>query len=277
MAFMGMQYKVLALDLDGTLLNSAKGISAHTRSVLERANAQGVKIVLASGRPTPGVQWVADMLDFHKLDGYIVAYNGSEIFESATGRKIFDFHVNPQFIPYLYHTAREYGVQMAMYHEGTVWCDNPKTEWIRIESELNHMPYHKTEHLLEEFRWKTPKCMISGEPEVLERLERVLSDAVGEHLGIFRSEPYFLEAMPEQLNKAQAIGLLLDHLGYTREELIACGDGFNDVHMVEFAGLGVAMDNACDPVKDVADFVTKSNDEDGVAYVVERFMLGTRE
>lgn len=272
-----MKYKVLALDLDGTLTNSDKRVSAHTREVLDRAQDAGVTLLLVSGRPTPGVQWVADMIELHKHNAYLLAYNGSEIIQSATREKIFDFYVDPEPIPYIYNTAREYGVQMAMYHDGVVWCDDPETKWILIERELNHMPYKKTEHLLEEFHWNTPKCMISGEGEVLERLERVLNDAIGDRFSVFRSEPYFLEVMPERLNKARAIELLLNHLGYTREELIACGDGFNDVCMIEYAGLGVAMANACEPVKAVADFVTKTNDEDGVAYVVEKFMLGVAE
>ena len=127
------------------------------------------------------------------------------------------------------------------------------------------------------YSFETPKCMISGNAEVLERLERVLNDTIGDRLSVFRSEPYFLEVMPENLNKARAIELMLGHLGCSREELIACGDGFNDVCMIEYAGLGVAMANACEPVKAVADFVTKTNDEDGVAYVVEKFMLGVAE
>jgi Cof subfamily protein (haloacid dehalogenase superfamily) len=268
-----MKYKVLALDLDGTLLNSDKIVSRHTFSTLCRAQQAGVIVLLVSGRPTPGVQWVADMIGLEKQNGYLLAYNGSEIIHSSTGKKAFDFYVNPEYIPYIYNTARENGVQMAMYHDGVVWCDDVTTEWIQLECALNHMPSHQTQSLLEEFEWKTPKCMISGKPEILERLERVLNDAVGEHLGIFRSEPYFLEVMPQGLNKATALGLLLEHLGYSREHLVACGDGFNDVHMVEYAGLGVAMANACEPVKAVADFITKSNDEDGVAYVVEKFML----
>ena len=272
-----MKYKVLALDLDGTLTNSAKEVSEHTRRTLERAQQEGVTVVLASGRPTPGVQWVADMIEFHKQSGYLLAYNGSEIIESSTGQMTFSRSVDPQYIPYLYDVAREYGVQLAMYHEGVIWCDDPEQKWIRIECELNHMPCRKTEHLLEEFHWTTPKCMISGEPEILVRLEKALVDALGDKLSVFRSEPYFLEVMPEGLNKASALAMLLEHIGCSREELIACGDGFNDVHMIEYAGLGVAMDNAREPVKAVADFVTLSNDEDGVAYVVEKFMLGTKE
>ncbi len=269
-----MKYKVLALDLDGTLLNSDKIVSRHTFSTLCRAQQAGVIVLLVSGRPTPGVQWVADMIELHKQNGYLLTYNGSEIIESSTGRKIFDFSVNPMHIPYVYNTAREYGVQMAMYHDGVVWCDNTETEWIVIERNLNHMECHKTENLLEEFHWNTPKCMVSGEPEILAKLEKIFNDSIGNDLEVFRSEPYFLEIMPKGINKAKAIALLLDHLGYSKEELIACGDGFNDVHMVEYAGLGVAMANACEQVKAVADFVTKSNNDDGVAYVVETFMLG---
>ena len=272
-----MKYKVLALDLDGTLTNSEKVVSERNRELLDRAQDAGVTVLLVSGRPTPGVERVANMIDFDKRNGYLLAYNGTEIIESATGKKIFDFHVDPEFIPFIYEKAREYGVQMAMYHDGVVWCDDPESKWIRIECELNHMPSHKTENLLEEFRWTTPKCMISGEPEILARLEKVLAEALGDKLGIFRSEPYFLEAVPNRLNKAKTIEMLLNHLGLSREELIACGDGFNDVHMVEYAGLGVAMENACEPVKQVAKFVTKSNDEDGVAYVIEKFILGTEE
>lgn len=274
---MDMRYKVLALDLDGTLLNSAKEVSVHTRNMLNRAQDAGVTLLLASGRPLPGVQRVADLIDLHKRNGYLIAYNGSEIVESSTGRMIFDFHVDSQYIPYLYHTAREYGVQMAMYHDEVVWCDNTETKWIRIERELNGMPSHQTRNLLDEFEWNTPKCMISGEPEILARLEQIFKERVGDGLEIFRSEPYFLEAMPKGLNKARAIELLLSHLGCSREELIACGDGFNDVHMVEYAGLGVAMANGCEPVRAAADFVTRSNEEDGVAYVVEKFMLGVAE
>ena len=86
-----MKYKVLALDLDGTLTNSDKGVSEHTFRTLCRAQQAGVKVLLVSGRPTPGVQWVADMIELHKQNGYLLAYNGSEIIESSTGSKIFDF------------------------------------------------------------------------------------------------------------------------------------------------------------------------------------------
>ena len=134
-------------------VNTLKTTQGDLKTALEQA---GVTVLLVSGRPTPGVQWVADMIEMHKQKGYLLTYNGSEIFESSTGRKVFESQVDKTHIPYIYNLAREHGVQMAMYHDGVIWCDDVDTKWIRIELELNHMEGHKTENLLEEFRWDTP-------------------------------------------------------------------------------------------------------------------------
>jgi Cof subfamily protein (haloacid dehalogenase superfamily) len=93
---------------------------------------------------------------------------------------------------------------------------------------------------------------------------------------VYRSEPYFLELVPKGIDKAQSLAVLLEEIGMTREEMIACGDGFNDLSMIKYAGLGVAMDNAQPTVKEAADFITHSNDADGVAHVVERFYLNAQ-
>ena len=91
-------------------------------------------------------------------------------------------------------------------------------------------------------------------------------------MGVYRSEPYFLELVPKGIDKAQSLAVLLQKTGYTREEMIAIGDGFNDKSMIEYAGLGVAMANAQEVVKQAADYVTLSNEEDGVADVVKKFV-----
>ena len=90
---------------------------------------------------------------------------------------------------------------------------------------------------------------------------------------VYRSEPYFLELVPKGIDKAQSLAVLLEKVGIRREEVIACGDGFNDLSMIRYAGLGVAMENAQSVVREAADFITLSNDQDGVAHVVEQFML----
>ena len=97
--------------------------------------------------------------------------------------------------------------------------------------------------------------------------------ALGRDYSVYRSEPFFLEIMPKGIDKAKSLERLLDSLGMGREQMIACGDGYNDLTMIRYAGLGVAMENAVLPVKNAADYVTASNDEDGVALVAERFLL----
>ena len=97
--------------------------------------------------------------------------------------------------------------------------------------------------------------------------------ALGRNLSVYRSEPFFLEILPKGIDKAQCLTQLLEKIGIQREEIIACGDGYNDLTMIQYAGLGVAMENAVLPVRSAADFVTYSNNDDGVAHVVEKFLL----
>ena len=96
---------------------------------------------------------------------------------------------------------------------------------------------------------------------------------LGKPFSIYRSEPYFLEIMPKGIDKAQSLERLLETIGLGREQMIACGDGYNDLTMIRYAGLGVAMENAILPLKNVADYITLSNNDDGIAHVVEKFML----
>ena len=91
-------------------------------------------------------------------------------------------------------------------------------------------------------------------------------------LSIYRSEPFFLEIMPQNIDKATSLQKLLNSLGMTADEMICCGDGYNDVSMIEYAGLGVAMENAQPIIKESADFITRSNDEDGILHVIDLFM-----
>ena len=121
------------------------------------------------------------------------------------------------------------------------------------------------------------KCLVSGKEQCLEKLERKLQSYFGNQLSIYRSEPFFLEIMPANVNKAQALEKLLKYLKYNRKMLIACGDGLNDISMIEYAGIAVAMGNAQDIVKEKADFITKSNAEDGVANAIDIFWVDNKK
>lgn len=135
------------------------------------------------------------------------------------------------------------------------------------------METKKVDNFLEAVHFPVAKCLIVGDPERLAILEKEMYEHLKDRMGVFRSEPYFLELVPKGIDKAQSLAVLLKEIGMTKEEMIAIGDGFNDLSMIKYAGLGVAMANAQEVVRQNADYITLSNEEDGVAAVVEKFIL----
>ncbi len=268
-----MSYKILALDLDGTLTDSSKSILPRTRAAVIEAQRRGVRVLLVSGRPANGIYRLAEELELEKYGGYIMAFNGVQVIECSTGRTVTQSYVEPELFRYICRCAKERGLQICTYRNDLIYTEIPEDKYLIEEKTVNRMTLHKVDDLVAAVDFPVPKCLVTGDPSVLAPLETEMRAAIGDRMGVFRSEPYFLEFVPDGLNKAKALEMMLGRLGVGREELMACGDGFNDIQMIEYAGLGVAMGNACEPVRAVADYVTKSNDEDGVAFVVEKFLL----
>lgn len=268
-----MKYKLLVLDLDGTLTNNKKEITENTRNTLIEAQEKGVKIVLASGRPTYGIVPIAEKLELKKYGGYILSYNGGEIINWQTGEMMYENVLPDDILPYLYQCAKDNNFAIVTYKDKYVITEHPDDEYVLKEAILNVMDTQKVNHFLEAIDFPVPKCLIVGEAERLAVLEKQMYESLKDKMGVYRSEPYFLELVPKGIDKAQSLSVLLQKIGYTREEMIAIGDGFNDKSMIEYAGLGVAMANAQEVVKQAADYITLSNEEDGVADVVKKFML----
>lgn len=269
-----MEYKLLALDLDGTLTNSKKQITPYTLETLIRAQQEkGLKIILASGRPTYGVAPLANALQLDKFGGFILAYNGGEIINWRTHEIMYKNLLDHDVLPYLYECAKKNDFAIVTYENEYVLTEKPDDEYVLKEALLNVMKIKKVDNFLEAVRHPIAKCLIVGEPTHLAILEKEMQEQLKDRMGVFRSEPYFLELVPKGIDKARSLSVLLEELELKREELMAAGDGFNDLSMVRFAGMGVAMANAQDVVKENADFITLSNDEDGVAYAVEKFIL----
>ena len=144
--------------------------------------------------------------------------------------------------------------------------------YVEIESQINNMEIISVEHLPTALAFPVNKLLISGEPGLLETLMTPLQERYHGLLNIYRSEPFFLEIMPRNIDKAQSLQKLLNSIGLTADSMICCGDGYNDLSMIEYAGLGVAMENAQPIIKESADFITRSNDEDGILHVIDLFM-----
>ena len=230
-----MKYKLLVLDLDGTLTNKQKKITLHTKETLLKIQEQGVKIVLASGRPTYGIAPLAEQLElqkyegyilaYQKYEGYILAYNGGEIIDWKTKELMYKNLLDHDVLPYLYECAKKNDFAIVTYDGEYVLTEKPDDEYVLKEALLNVMKIKKVDNFL-----------IVGEPTRLAELEKEMYEHLKDRMGVFRSEPYFLELVPKGIDKAQSLAVLLKEIGLTREEMIAIGDGFNDLSMIQYAG-----------------------------------------
>lgn len=269
-----MKYKLLVLDVDGTLLNDAKEISKRTLSALLKVQHMGVRIVLASGRPTYGLMPVAQTLELGHFGGYVVSYNGCQIIKAENGEILFERRINPEMIPYLEKKALKNNFSIFTYHDDTLLTNDDENLYIRREAQLNRLKIIKEEHFSTTIDFSPCKCvLVSDDEEALRGLEEHWKKRLAGALDVFPSEPYFLEVVPCGVDKANTLGALMEQLGVTREEVIAIGDGVADVTMLQLAGVGIAMGHSQDSVKRCADYVTASNEEDGVAQAVEKLIL----
>ena len=269
-----MKYKLLVLDVDGTLLNDEREISKRTLAALLKVQQMGVRIVLASGRPTYGLMPLAKTLELGNYGGFVLSYNGCQIIKAQNGEILFERRINPEMLPYLEKKARKNGFAIFTYHDDTLITDSPDNEYIKNEALLNNLKIIREDEFSTAIDFAPCKCMlVSDKEKALIGLEQHWEKRLAGTLDAFRSEPYFLEVVPCGVNKANTLGALLEHLGVTREEVIAVGDGVCDVTMLQLAGMGVSMGHSQDSVKVCADYVTTSNEEDGVALAVEKLIL----
>lgn len=265
--------KVLALDLDGTLTNTKKEITPRTRAALHRAAAAGVRIVLASGRPTVGVQYLARELELDKLGGYILSYNGGCILDCATGKVVAQEVFPPELVKPVCDEARAAGAVAMSYNDEGIVTEHPEDRYVQTESFTCRVPAIQVEDLGSFIDFDVNKILVSEDPDRIAHVEEQMQQKFAGKLSIYKSMPFFLEIMPLGVEKAQSLRALLTILGLTEQNLMACGDGWNDISMIQLAGTGIAMGNAVPQVKQAATWVTADNDHDGVGLAVEKFIF----
>ena len=270
---------MLVLDVDGTLLNDEKEISKRTLNTLLKVQQMGVRIMLASGRPTYGLLPLAKKLELGTYNGYILSYNGGQVINASNGEVVFERRINPEHITYLEKKAEKNGFSILTYNGDTVVTNNPDDPHVRAEAALNGMKLEHQEFFSAAIDYPPCKCMlVSDDEEALVGLENHWKRRLNGVLDVFRSEPYFLEVVGSRVDKANTLGVIMEMEGIKTDEIVVFGDGVADVTMLQLADLGIAMGNAPDSVKRCADYVTLSNNEDGVAVAVENaFLAEVRE
>lgn len=271
---MEKKYKALALDLDGTLMDSNKELSDVNKKAVWEAIDVGTAVILASGRPMFGVLPVARMLELEKRGGYVLAYNGGNILDCTTGKLVYERYVPKQCIEDICIAARECDVAPLTYYKDKVISERADDEYVIKEAFCNSASIMQVDNIPEFVDYPVSKVLVVGEHKKLLPVKEKLENKYSDILELFFSEDYFLEVVPKNVGKDASLAELLSQLGIKREELIACGDGLNDISMIKYAGLGIAMKNAYDEVKNNADMVTDlNNDENAVADVINRFII----
>lgn len=269
-----MNYQLLTLDLDGTLTNSRKEITPATRQALIDIQKIGKKVVLASGRPTYGVVPLARQLDLQVYGGYILGFNGGQITDCRSGKMIYNKTLPANCIRPVFELVKKHPeAALITYHEDEILAGMQPNQYTELESRINHMPIRVLDDLPSEIHFPINKLLVTGEPSVMEVIEKELKKVFHSALNIYRSDPFFVEVMPQKIDKAYSLHRLVTSIGLNADNVICCGDGYNDITMIEYAGLGVAMENAQPLVRKTADYITRSNDDDGVLHVIRSFMM----
>ncbi len=271
---MSRKYKIVFLDIDGTLVDSKKEILPRTYNALMKLQEDGVKLAIASGRPEKGVKPFAEKLKLAEYGGYIMPFNGCRIINCRTNELVFENALTIDTLKKAYALSKKYNIEMLTYKGDYILAENNTDKYILIESTINKMDIIKVDNTMDAVEGNPVKCLLVGDGEYLGSIESKIWDEIGrENANVFRSEPFFIEVVPQGLDKAAAINELIKKIGITQEETIAFGDGYNDVSMIKYAGLGVAMANGCDLIKSSSDIITSDNDHDGIAEVIEKLYM----
>lgn len=263
-----MKYKLLVLDLDDTLLGDDLSISQENINAIRRAREEGVAVVLASGRAPIAMKKYFKTL---QIQDYGICYNGAMVLELETLKPIFQKNVPLDDAKILFNILKEYDVDIQTYIGNTLYVQEFKSSTEKY-CEMTGMVAQVVD-LHKDISQDVVKILVVGEHQYLQKVQQEIEPKVQERLHVFFSKPHYLEFTNIHANKGLAVAHLAKSLGIKREEVICVGDGFNDSYMINYAGLGVAMGNAHEDIKNMADYVTKTNTEHGVAHVIKEFIL----
>lgn len=270
-----MNYKMIVLDIDDTLLTDQHVISQRTKEALLKAQDMGVKVVLASGRPTFAMHNLAEELLLHDYGSYVLSFNGGIITDYQTKNNVYECTLTKEQAHELYEISKKHNVFVHTYVENDIITEKGN-QYTDIEGQLTGMQIKEVSSFTEHVQNDVVKLLMLEDPEKLAQVEKILQKELEGKISVMRSKPFFLELTNSEVDKGKSLNHLIQILGIRQDEVIAVGDGYNDLPMIKFAGLGVAMGNAPEEIKQQADYVTATNNEDGVAKVVEKFILSNK-
>lgn len=265
-----MGIKAIALDLDGTLLNSDKTVSRENKRVLKELEKRGILIFISTGRPYTSTKKIIDDLE---IEGLVISYNGAKVVDSKTDKVVYEKPLEEKYVKKIINLAREKGIHLNLYQNEVWYVENDMNEESEIYKKLTKLIPEKKN--FDSFQnYEMTKTLFIGKNEILKEIEKYLKEIMGHDTYIAFSQPHFLEILHKDVNKGNALLTVLEKYSISSDECAAFGDAANDIEMLECVKYGVAMGNAIDIVKNRTDYITDTNDNDGVAKFLKNYFDG---
>jgi Cof subfamily protein (haloacid dehalogenase superfamily) len=264
-----MSYRLILIDIDDTLINDEKQILPGTRAAINAAIDRGVIVTIATGRMYASAKQLAKQLD---LNVPIISYQGSLVKNGQDGEVLYERAVPVDVAQELYQLSAERGYHIQAYINDELYAAEVNDRLIAY-CNLSNIPYKIEPDFAKLASIPSTKLLMIDEPEKLDALMLELKDRLQNRVHMTKSKPNFLEFVHKEGTKGDALRFLANHFGCQIEETIAIGDSWNDAEMIEAAGLGVAMGNAVPALKAIADYITTSNNDEGVKHVFDKFVL----
>lgn len=274
--------KAILLDVDGTLLNSAKVLTDRTKEALIEAQKQGWLLILASGRPVNGLMRFALELKMDAFGGALVAFNGSKVVDMRSGEVLFEQPMSVSEGKAVLEHLKNFDVIVLIDHDEymitndvyrTIERNGRDFAVIEYESRSNNYLLCEKKDLAAFVDFPLNKILTAATPAYLQAHWKEMAAPFQDRLNSMFTADFYFEFTAKGIDKAQALRKTMEKLGCRPEDMIAFGDAQNDRSMLEMAGVGVAMGNATDELKRVADVIARSNDEDGIAVYLEEHVL----
>ena len=263
------RYRLIAMDLDGTLSNDEKRITPRTREALMAAQAAGIRLALASARPLPGLYRERDALELQHHRGLLMAYNGGRIVDAGTGERLYEDAMSLEDGRRMLRALEALPVTPILDDGERFYVTDPRGYKVDYECWNNNMACDVVANLADFLHFRPVKILMSVDPKAIKDVQGQIAQLLPGSLIVVQTAPFYLEILPRTINKGQGLLDLCRLTGIDPSETIAFGDAENDIAMLKAAGVGVAMGNADDQVKAAADRVTASNNEDGIAVALE--------
>ena len=269
--------KAIVMDVDGTLTNGKKQITEKTKEVLLKAQSKGIKLILASGRPTTGLIGFAKELEMDKNNGLLVSFNGSKVVDCETFEELFNEPMSIEEGKAILEHMKKFEVR-PMVDKGEYMLVNNVFDnkiYARNGQEINIIEYEsrggnyklcEIDDLAEYIDYPLNKILTAGQPDYLKEHYREMMEPFKDKLSCMFTADFYFEFTAKGIDKAKALETVLKPMGINEDEIISFGDGQNDLSIIKYAGIGVAMENAVDELKEQADEITLSNEDDGIAY-----------